>query len=187
LPLTFSRYLRQIQFGDRFRGGGGAYPDTRSYDGSDHRVCARLRRSRVDFPPTPPGGATATGPRWGLLAHVACRNVQPRAGSPAGKGGWSLGSICRLAGDRASSPLQAPEWYPNLLNGLSCRIARERAAHASSSVDDAPAVGALGAFGLRRQASRRPPGREGRSRASRPCRASGAGGTRRDGHSLRRW
>ena len=26
--LTFSCYLRQIQFGDRFQGGGRAYPDT---------------------------------------------------------------------------------------------------------------------------------------------------------------
>jgi len=65
--------FKAVQFGYRFQGGGRAYPDTWSYDGSDHWVCARIRRSRVDFPPTPPGRAAATGPRWGLLAHIACR------------------------------------------------------------------------------------------------------------------
>src|SRR5262245_4454363 len=112
----------------------------------------------MDFPPASPGGAAATGPRRRLLA------LSPRRG--------------------AQGAFHAPECYLNLLSAISCGIARERAAHASSCVDDSRAVGALGAFGLRREAAaRRPPGRKGRARTARACRA---GGTERNGHSFRR-
>src|SRR5262245_39256960 len=114
----------------------------------------------MDFPPASPGGAAATGPRRWLLA------LSPRRG--------------------AQGAFHAPECYLNLLSAISCGIARERAAHASSCVDDSRAVGALGAFGLRREAAaRRPPGRKGRARTARPCWAFRAGGSERNGHSLR--
>src|SRR5262249_8445180 len=110
----------------------------------------------MDFPPAPAGGATATGPRRRLLALSPHR---PR-----------------------KQPFHAPECYLSLLCAISCGIARERAAHASSSVDDSHAVGALGAFGafgLRREAAaRRPPRRKGRARTARPGRACRAGGAR---------
>src|SRR5499433_4583575 len=111
----------------------------------------------MDFPPAPPGGTTATGPRRRLLA------LSPRARTLRGK-----------------QPFHAPECYLNLLSAISCPDSEGACAHASSSVDDSRAVGALGAVGLRREAAaRRPPGRKGRARAARPRRACRTGGTRR--------
>src|SRR5262249_37008366 len=51
-----------------------------------YRVRAWIRGPRVDFPPTPPSGATATRPRWGLLADVTCSR---RPGGPRQRR-WSL-------------------------------------------------------------------------------------------------
>src|SRR5262249_15287658 len=60
---------------------------------------------------------------------------------------------------RGKQPFHAPECYLNLLSAISCPDSEGACAHASSSVDDSRAVGALGAVGLRREAAaRRPPG-----------------------------
>src|SRR5262249_39676715 len=116
----------------------------------------------MDFPPAPPGGTTATGPRRWLLAF-----------SPRARALWERFS----SRQRAKQPFHAPECYLNLLSAISCPDSEGACAHASSSVDDSRAVGALGAVGLRREAAaRRPPGRKGRARAARPRRACRTGG-----------
>src|SRR5262249_23593064 len=87
---------------------------------------------------------------WTPRGFGACRR---RRGAPYGEGRWFPGGLSRLR--RRRLLCSARSGILTSSPGLFCRIARERAAHAISSVDDPPAVGALGAFGLRRQASRR--------------------------------
>src|SRR5262249_61752454 len=70
---------------------------------------------------------------------------------------------------RGKQPFHAPECYLNLLSAISCPDSEGSCAHASSSVDDSRAFGAVGACCLTRQAAaRRPPGRKGRARGARP-------------------